>query len=176
MDESIRQINVCIRRLVMYSHQCDSITASTIRKILKIIIRYVTIKIHQGFNPINQDLLNVLDIYIRKIQNNIPADILFLTYAAVETIRDDREMTTIHHIISSVYIKQDQPEEIGVEECNKYENLRRESNNIRNRLNELELEPNVDAVYISNLGKRLSIIIKYTSEFEKKYGGGASKF
>lgn len=94
--EEISQIAGCIRQLKLYSERCDSTTASIIRKIMKILLKYVTGKHRQGFNPINQNHQNALDIYITRIHNDIPADILFSVQEAVTIIQDDQSMSIQH--------------------------------------------------------------------------------
>ena len=252
MDNSNQQtIRVCIQRLCIYATRCDAKTASTIRKIMKILSKYITAKHNRGVNPINQTHLNVLDRYIMKIQNDVPADIIFLVNDAAEIIRDDQSN---HHMIDQHVMGQhmigqhvmgqhmmgqhvrdindaisqhmmgqhmmgQHMMEHNIDDCEKYAkllkeinriqfqefdpddmdiihnerrytiivniiseietkytNLRRESNIIRNRLNELELEPNENAKHIYNLVARLAIITDQTSKFEKRNGGGASKF
>jgi hypothetical protein len=274
--EEISQIAECIRQLNMYSERCDHTTASIIRKIMKILLKYVTVKHRQGFNPINQNHQNKLDIYITRIQNDITADILFSVQEAATTIRDDQSMSmqrfithdnlmSVHnammgrhvmdhmmgrhvidhmidphmmgrhvidhmidphmmgrHVIDHMmdhrvmdqhmidphmmgrhvmdhmmdqdmmssndddceqYAKllKEQPHDDMIrnhlsEIETKYANLRHESNNIRIRLSELELDPNENAENIYNLVARLAIITEQTSKFEKRNGGGAGKF
>ena len=261
--EEIREIAACISRLNLYSERCDRTTASTIRKIMKILLKYVTGKHRQGSNPINQNHQNKLDIYITRIQNDIPADILFSVQEAATTIQDDQShdnmMNLSQHVMGQHVINQhtdnmmrqhtdnimrqhsvqhmmrqhmmrqhmmalhvhdhhmmdqhimnqhDDCEQYAklLKEINsiesdqedilfnrsehrdamirnnlseietKYANLRHESNNIRIRLNELELEPTENAERIYNLVARLKLITEQTSKFEKLNGGGAGKF
>ena len=267
----ISQIAACISRLKRYSERCDNTTASTIRKIMKILLKYVTGKHRRGSNPINQNHRNKLDIYITRIQNDIPADILFSVQEAATTIQDDQSHDNVmrlhsalnlsqhmvsqhtdnmmrqhtdnmmrqhtdnmmdqhimdqhmmrqhmmalhvhnHHLmdqhvmpsnddceqyakllkeINSIESDQEDQEDIlfnrsehrdamirnNLSEIEtKYTNLRHESNNIRIKLNELELEPTENAEHIYNLVARLKLITEQTSKFEKLNGGGAGKF
>ena len=80
---------------------------------------------------------------------------------------------TSHVQIESPYT---QEHSVSMEECEKYENLRRGADRIRDKLTELESTPNTDPIFISSLVTHLGKVIKYISDFEKKYGGGASKF
>ena len=102
----IREIAACISRLNLYSERCDHTTASTIRKIMKILLKYVTGKHRQGFNPINQNHQNKLDIYITRIQNDIPADILFSVQEAATTIQDDQSHDNVIRLHSALNLSQ----------------------------------------------------------------------
>jgi len=303
-SNELTTIRVCIQKLSIYITRCDAKTASTIRKIMKILGKYITAKHDRGFNPINQTLLNALDCYIIKIQNDVPADIIFLVNDAAEIIRDDHQHIMGQHMriqnmrdindsisqhmmgqhmmgqhmmgqhmmgqhmmeqhmmgqhmmgqhmmeqhmmgqhmigqhmigqhimgqhmmgqhimgqhmigqhmmgqhimgqqlddcekyakllkkINSIQFNELDPDDMDISHNDqqyammansiseietKYTNLRRESNIIRNRLTELELEPNENAKHIYNLVARLAIITDQTSKFEKRNGGGASKF
>jgi hypothetical protein len=186
MDPVI-QIVMYIRHLAQYSHQCDAITASNIRKILRILIKYVALKQNRGFGSNNYNYLNSLSIYIKSIKNDVPINILRMVNAALEIIRNDQNVgiqydmsddndTELSCAISQTTHTHTQSNDIGFDECNKYEKLRCESNTIRIRLAELKLDPDANWEQISNLERYLAIITDYTSNIEKKYGGGASKF
>ena len=184
MDPVI-QIVMYIRHLAQYSHQCDAITASNIRKILKILIKYVALKQNRGFGSNNYNYPNALSIYIKSIKNDVPINILRMVNAALEIIRNDQNVGILYDMSDdndaelSCAISQTthtQSNDIGFDECNKYEKLRLESNTIRISLVELKLDPDANWEQISNLERYLAEIVKYTSNIEQQYGGGASKF
>lgn len=83
--------------------------------------------------------------------------------------------TSMHHVSNEPSSCGDTCK-ISVEDADKYENLRRGADRIKQKLTELESVPNTNPEHVSNLVNHLVNIMKYTSDIETKYGGGASKF
>jgi hypothetical protein len=83
--------------------------------------------------------------------------------------------TSMHHVSNEPSSGGDTCK-ISVEDADKYENLRRGADRIKQKLTELESVPNTNPEHVSNLVNHLVNIMKYTSDIEMKYGGGASKF
>lgn len=196
------QVLACVRRLAVYLNQNSTkdhndSNDTCVRNILKILVRYVEVRQRTQINPITPNYVSLLVTYIEHIRNVLPADIIATIESAVNIIQNDN--TSTHHVntnsvfehhnhrvvmtrtpthtnhvqIESPYT---QEHSVSMEECEKYENLRRGADRIREKLTELESTPNTDPIYVSSLVTHLGKVIKYISDFEKKYGGGASKF
>ena len=168
----------CVQQLSQYLRQMNN-NNENISNIMRILVRYIEVSMRYRFNPITPNCMHLLNTYIESIQDVIPADILIKVQAAVIVIQNDHttqdantyELAQIQDADESV-----QSQDADESECDRYETLRRGANRIRQKLIELESTPNTDPNHVSMLTTHLVNIIKYTSDFEKKYGGGASKF
>jgi hypothetical protein len=170
----INRVFACVQRLSQYLRQMTDID-DNIHNIMRIMVRYIEVRRKYGFNPITPIDMHFLNTYIESIRYEVPIDMIITLQSTVIVIQNDHTTQDDNDEVQSQDDKVQCPD-VNEAEADKYENLRRGADRIRQKLTELESTPNTDPNNVSTLTKHLVNIMKYLKDFETKYGGGASKF
>jgi hypothetical protein len=173
----INRVFACVQQLSQYLRHMTDID-DNIHNIMRIMVRYIEVRRRYGFNPITPIDMHFLNTYIESIRYEVPIDIIITLQSTVIVIQNDHTTQNDEPTQDDEPTQNDEPtqDDVNEEEAEKYENLRRGADRIRQKLTELESTPNTDPNNVSTLTKHLVNIMKYLKDFETKYGGGASKF